>query len=640
MRKIYYKYLLCLFLFISCTCQAQNKTYYVSPEGNDNSSGLSAITAWKSINKVNGVIFKPGDKILFEKMGIWHGQLRLQGSGIAGDPIILSSYGEGTQRPVINMGDAEGAAILLHNRSWWEIRNMEVTSGYPPRVGIGRQGIVAEYDGEKGSYQHIIVENCYVHDIWGQMGGMTAYTGYNSCGIYIHVKQAVPSDVGISLNDVLVSNNIVKRFDKCGILVIGAKNNVIVRHNYVQDLGGDGIFVSGTYRGLIEYNIARETCERSGYDFIEGDQDWWPHTAAIWIQFAKETILQYNQVYDTGRQSGNGDGEAYDFDFYCEHCIAQYNYSKNNHGFLLIMNRTFENVARYNISENDQSHLIQMQCALDERNMVNNNVFYIDRSTVDLDFFCGDNGSVDPKTLGAIIQNNIFYSATQSSFRTVYTRGKVLHRIFNDTLQVAQGTLDGLFYNNCYFGRWKNGVPNDPKRIIKDPLFVLPGNGGEGLKSLDGYRLRSGSPCISAGCSVIYQATHDFWGNLIKSGSVDIGANEVTDANRIVKDNANLFNQTESKKTLICYSKWVFPIVIDISANKNIAVNLLQLLNKDIEGYMYFNTADKKRYSIDCFKKNKLFLFKYTRNIKPSFLHVHLNYDHYSKDWDIPCITR
>ena len=103
MRKIYYKYLLCLFLFISCTCQAQNKTYYVSPEGNDNSSGLSAITAWKSINKVNGVIFKPGDKILFEKMGIWHGQLRLQGSGIAGDPIILSSYGEGTQRPVINM---------------------------------------------------------------------------------------------------------------------------------------------------------------------------------------------------------------------------------------------------------------------------------------------------------------------------------------------------------------------------------------------------------------------------------------------------------------------------------------------------------------------------------------------------------
>lgn len=108
----------------------------------------------------------------------------------------------------------------------------------------------------------------------------------------------------------------------------------------------------------------KRTCMRSGYLDLKGGESWWPHTAAIWIQDAEETIMQYNAVYDTGRQPGNGDGFAYDFDFYCKRCIAQYNYSQNNHGFLLLMNRTFENIARYNISENDQTHLVQMQCVL------------------------------------------------------------------------------------------------------------------------------------------------------------------------------------------------------------------------------------------------------------------------------------
>lgn len=507
----------------------QNKTYFVSPNGNDNASGLSIKSAWKSLDRVNKATFLPGDKILFEAGAVWKGQLKLQGSGIKGNPILLSSYG-GEAKPVINIGDAEGAGIRLFNQSWWEIENMEVTSGAPPVLGIGRQGIVALVRGDNQQVEHIVVRNCYIHDIWGQLGGDTEYTGYNSCGILVQIqgqRGGINNNrQNTTLNDVLIEHNRIERFDKCGIIVRGCKNDLNVRYNYMENLGGDGIFVGGCYRGMIEHNVAKRTCMRSGYLDLRGGEKWWPHTAAIWIQDAEETIMQYNAVYDTGRQPGNGDGFAYDFDFYCKRCIAQYNYSRNNHGFLLLMNRTFENVTRYNISENDQTHLVQMQCDVSDRNILYNNVFYIDYGTVDLDFFCGNDGEVDKSKLGAVYYNNIFYASGQSYFRTAYSSGEVLKRTFDESYKPATGAPDKLFYHNCYFGPWKNGLPDDPEKLVADPMFVAPGSGGEGLCSLKGYQLQLNSPCINTGIYVPLSGEHDFWGNPLEDGQTDFGAYE------------------------------------------------------------------------------------------------------------------
>ena len=43
---------ICL-VFMTLVVYAQNKTYFVSPNGNDNASGLSIQAAWKSLDKVN-----------------------------------------------------------------------------------------------------------------------------------------------------------------------------------------------------------------------------------------------------------------------------------------------------------------------------------------------------------------------------------------------------------------------------------------------------------------------------------------------------------------------------------------------------------------------------------------------------------
>jgi len=155
--------LLCCILLVSNTGAGQN-TYFVSPDGNDAADGLSVKTAWKSIDKVNTIVFQPGDRILFEAGGVFHGQLKPQGSGSQEQPIVMSSFG-GCGRPVIDLGSAEGAGILLENVSYWEIRGMEVTSHAPYKIGTGRQGIVVTASGQGHSLRHFVIKDNYIHDI-------------------------------------------------------------------------------------------------------------------------------------------------------------------------------------------------------------------------------------------------------------------------------------------------------------------------------------------------------------------------------------------------------------------------------------------------------------------------------------------
>ncbi|MEX2600090.1 MAG: right-handed parallel beta-helix repeat-containing protein, partial [Balneolaceae bacterium] len=294
---------------------AQNKSYFISPDGDDNNSGLSIANPWKSIEKVNQHEFQPGDVIHFETGGTYHGQLQPRGSGVTGNPITLQSYGRGDM-PVIDMDDAEGSAIRLVNQSWWEIRDLEVTSGAQPTLGIGRQGIAVIASGNGNQIEHIVIENTYIHDIWGQLDGETMYTGYNSAAIYVGRAFNDPNRHNSNLaDDVLIRNNRIERIDKAGIIVFKGREDVIVRGNKLENLGGDGIFVNGSNMGLIEHNVVRRSCLRSGDPDLEGSEDFWPHTAGIWIQDTYRTVMQHNEVYDTGRQPGNGDGFAYDFDF-------------------------------------------------------------------------------------------------------------------------------------------------------------------------------------------------------------------------------------------------------------------------------------------------------------------------------------
>jgi hypothetical protein len=645
MKSIYTFVILMLLAFP--IVNSQSKTYFISPSGDDDNSGLSIKNAWKTLDKVNQFLFQPGDMVLFESGGTWFGQLKPQGSGEEGKPIILSSYGDGN-KPVINIGRAEGAGIRLTNQSWWEISNMEITSGAPPELGIGHQGIVAVAKGENQHIKHIVVRNCYIHDIWGQLGGNTEYVGYYSCGILVNIQRDRNRDrsrpVTTTIDDVLIENNRIERFDKCGIISWGPKNNVIVRNNVMDNLGGDGIFVNGTYKGIIEHNVVKRSCMRSGNLDIPGGKDWWPHTAAIWIQSAEETVMQFNEVYDTGREKANGDGNAYDFDFNCINCICQYNYSKNNHGFLLIMNRTFGNIARYNISENDKTHLIQFQCDTTDKNIIHNNVFYVDYGTADLDYH---SGNPDKTRLGANLNNNIFYATGQGRFRTVYTQGDVLTRQFNDSIKLPHKPKT-QFYHNCYFGPWKNGLPDDPEKLVADPIFIAPGTGNEGLSSLSGYKLRAESPCINTGIFVPWNSKRDFFGNPVNDGSIDIGAYEQIGSGVFANEALeNEMNNTATVRYRLAWAKRTFPLTIRQPSEGRVIISLREPLESHITGTISWNDSEIKAKPAAAIlgksKERNNFSFTFPVSAQPyegASVHVILQDHGFKEEWNIPVVAQ
>ena len=75
----------------------QAATYYVSPNGSDDNSGLEAASPWRSLDKVDATTFQHGDKILFQRGGEWRGALSASSSGDPGKPIVYADYGSGAK---------------------------------------------------------------------------------------------------------------------------------------------------------------------------------------------------------------------------------------------------------------------------------------------------------------------------------------------------------------------------------------------------------------------------------------------------------------------------------------------------------------------------------------------------------------
>ncbi|UFS70175.1 right-handed parallel beta-helix repeat-containing protein [Geomonas sp. RF6] len=94
--------ILAILVVISMATAVQAAVYYVdATNGNDSYDGMSASTPWKTISRVNGSSFAPGDSILFKRGEMWREQLTPPSSGALGSVITFGTYGTGS-RPVIS----------------------------------------------------------------------------------------------------------------------------------------------------------------------------------------------------------------------------------------------------------------------------------------------------------------------------------------------------------------------------------------------------------------------------------------------------------------------------------------------------------------------------------------------------------
>lgn len=474
------------------TAHAAAATFYVdSAAGDDHQAGTSPDAAWKTLAPVNEHVFGPGDAILFRAGGQWTGHLRPQGSGAPNRPIRMGRYGEGAL-PRIDAGEAGGVVVQLENQDQWEISGLQLSAGAAkPDEPAGGIHVRATTAGRV--LQHIVIRDCVIHDIIGTV------KKYDSCAIWVGVP-GWNNKAGLTtgFDDVQITGNRIDRADRCGILIwtpstpgtdaparrhftagLIASKNVVIRGNVLSDIGGDAILVLGADRPLIDRNIVHRSCTKSGAEAL-GKKGYNPHAAAVWLHHCYRGVMQFNEVYDSVKLPLNNDGMAYDFDFNCFECIAQYNLSVNNAGgFLLIMPTARNNIARYNLSVNDAHHVLYLTCDLDEQNQIYNNTFYTERRGAFL-------------VPHAQIRNNLFIAAGDATFD-------------------VKRPEKGVFSNNCYAGRWLN-LPPDQQQVTADPQLVDPRMGPGGAVDLSGFALKATSPCRGRGVVIDNHGGRDLAG--------------------------------------------------------------------------------------------------------------------------------
>jgi len=122
------------YLFFTIQNHAIAAAYYVSnSRGNDNKSGTSVKLPWKTISKVNGFAFQPGDTILLNRGDIWREMLSLHRSGSKDGYITLSAYGTGEKPNIL------GSELRTSMCDWTRKDNnkWETTASVPTEPAIG-----------------------------------------------------------------------------------------------------------------------------------------------------------------------------------------------------------------------------------------------------------------------------------------------------------------------------------------------------------------------------------------------------------------------------------------------------------------------------------------------------------------------
>jgi hypothetical protein len=356
-----------IFLFLSLN--GWTAEYYVdSRRGDDAQTGISASQAWRTLAKVNGFKFQPGDRILLKSGSFWQEQLAPASSGTPDAPTVIDRYGNGAY-PRIDGNGKFADAVRLYNVEGIEVRHLEVTNhGDTPAA---RRGVHIFLD-NFGTARHIVVSGLYIHNVNG------TNSQKDNGGIIFRTNGNTKSS---RFDGLTIERNILRNVDRSAIAAQSyhfsrarwfPSLRVIIRDNLVDDIGGDGIVPWATDGVLVEHNIARNCNMRAN-----------TYNAGIWPWSADNSVFRWNSASFTRTTM---DGQGFDSDYNSRNTLFEYNYSHDNEGgFMLICTPGKRNpkdnignigtIARYNISRNDGERIFHLSAA--EKTVVHDNAIYV-----------------------------------------------------------------------------------------------------------------------------------------------------------------------------------------------------------------------------------------------------------------------
>lgn len=520
------------------------KTYYVDFEnGNDEFDGLSELSPWKTLEKVNNTFFEPGSAILLKRGCVWKDTfLWPKGTGSENNINYISCYGdENLDLPYIssiynddllNLPETDTCVYLGKEQNYWDISNLRL---YNSTNGSGTQYIInIQQSGTAPRMTGIKIHDCVLVGSNIENWSSISKSGLN--GIYVSGK----------IDDVLIENNEISNVKAVGITVNGeiagcnykgeVNNNsakgVVIRGNSLYNIGKDGILTNNCVEPLVEYNV----CGKA-HSYAKNT-----YHVAMWPFASYGSLFQYNEAYDT--QTVN-DGQGFDCDYQCYYTTFQYNYSHDNvGGFMLICTEpknwdggnsfNVGSTVRYNISQGDAYRIFSFTGGVEDTRIYNNTIYSSRNSCrVGMLFYSYSKGenilnkkSYPYKTL---IANNIFWLDGMNGFdldkstETVIKNNIFAGRYYD--IGPKDNTItsgkDSVGNNVNYYADIKDNLRG------VDPLFVNGGYAEKGRSSCDVYKLYEGSPAIGKGIYIedgFHKCPNDFYGNKIDKNSINIGA--------------------------------------------------------------------------------------------------------------------
>lgn len=340
-------------LFVSSVARPPDRRFfYVANNGSDTNDGQTTQTPFRTISKLNGIDFEPGDEIAFKGGETFTGHLQLshEDEGTSLSPVQIESYGTGTaiiqnaDTSAISIRDAGGIIIQQLevngvNRTKNRGRGLHLINTLPgadkrPFIRIshvkvhsfGLDGICLSgltTDNSQSGFEDVVITNCELFD--NQFHGLfiTGYWDTNAVGY--------------------ANKNV--RIDHC--VAYDNTGNPVFMENH----SGSGMEIDNVEDAVIDH------CEAYNNGYLCNSRVGGP--CGIWLHAAHRSVIQYCTAINN--RTGRGlDGAGFDLDGGTTNCIIQYCYARDNDGAGILMwnyeqapHSLENNILRFNILENN-----------------------------------------------------------------------------------------------------------------------------------------------------------------------------------------------------------------------------------------------------------------------------------------------
>jgi len=318
---------------------ALHRTFYISPAGSDNNNG-SFTSPWKTLERANRLVLRPGDTILLEGGSVFRGTFYLDSldSGIETSKVVIGSYGDGYA--TIDGGNMEG--IVATKTSYFKICDLIIT-GAGRKSGNVRDGILisSSVSFELDNIEVYGFQHCGVLIMGSRNARITHVTAHDNGFAGIHVS-------GTHANDPVLFDNENLYIGYCKAFNNPGDPTVTNNHS------GNGILAASTLGGTIEY------CEAYNNGW---DMPWTGNgPVGIWVWDCRDITIQFCLSHHNMTNPVAADGGGFDLDGGVSNSVIQYCISWSNQGagiglFEFGAAKPWENnVIRYNISQNDGIH--------------------------------------------------------------------------------------------------------------------------------------------------------------------------------------------------------------------------------------------------------------------------------------------